>query len=142
MPRMARTLLLLLAALTILPACGGARGAGADAWPFAAPTMFGNYRVTWRTADGAPIPNNEPFRIDVRVAAKDGSPVTGAQVVFQGDMPGHGHGMLREPRTTEVGDGRYRIDGVLLHMAGRWVVHLDVIEGGRAERSTFTLDVE
>ena len=146
---MARTLLGLavlvfaLGALVAVCPPSDVDDANTESWTHATNTMFGTYAVQWRTLDGAPIPNNEPFQLIATVQrVADGSDVLDAQVVFQGDMPGHGHGMLREPRSTELGDGLYRIDGVLLHMAGRWIVHIDVIEAGRAERSTFTLDVD
>ena len=136
-------LVLALGSLTQGCRTGDANDATPESWTHATNTMFGAYTVRWRTLDGDPIPNNEPFQLLAQVQrVSDSSNVAGAQVVFQGDMPGHGHGMLREPRSTELGDGLYRIDGVLLHMAGRWVVHIDVIEDGRAERSTFTLDVD
>ena len=136
-------LVLALGALAVGCRTGDVDATNTDAWTHATNTVFGTYVVRWRTLDGAPVPNNEPFQLLAQVQrVADGSDVLGAQVVFQGDMPGHGHGMLREPRSTELGDGLYRVDGVLLHMAGRWIVHIDVIEAGRAERSTFTLDVD
>jgi hypothetical protein len=146
---MARTLLgwaimvLVVGPLSVGCHTGDSSDTTPESWTHTAHTVFGTYSVQWRTMDGAPIPNNLPFQAIALVQrVADGTNVPDAEVVFQGDMPGHGHGMLREPRATELGDGLYLIDGILLHMAGRWVVHMDVIEGGKAERSTFTLDVD
>ncbi|MEM9383399.1 MAG: FixH family protein [Planctomycetota bacterium] len=107
----------------------------AHAFPFETPrelvTRDGAYLVTWSPA-GASIPINDPFEVDVQVERNDESraPVTGAEVVMTCYMPDHGHGMLREPRSEELGEGRYRVRGLLLHMDGFWTVSISIVEGG------------
>ena len=46
----------------------------------------------------------------------------------EGWMPGHGHGMLRQAVVDELGDGRYRVRGMLFHMPGLWELRVLVIE--------------
>src|SRR5262245_44124840 len=51
-----------------------------------------------------------------------GAPVAGADLAIAGGMPGHGHGLPTEARVTaELGNGRYRIEGLKLNMVGAWV---------------------
>ncbi|MEM7309367.1 MAG: FixH family protein [Planctomycetota bacterium] len=87
----------------------------------------------------APIPLNEPFELDVEVrsSAAHGQAVDGARVYVTGWMPDHQHGMVRQPETTELGGGRYRIEGMLFHMPGHWELRVDVIAGRKPERATF-----
>jgi len=124
-------------------ACGVAASPAADD-PAAAPwgvglTRKGTSEVRWRPAGGA-LPLNEPFSLEVELRdAAAGAPVEGAEVVARCEMPAHGHGMNVEPLSVEVGGGHYRVDGMLLHMTGEWVLALDVIRDGRAEAVTFPL---
>lgn len=124
-------------------ACGGAASPAADE-PTPAPwevalTRKGTTEVRWRPA-GGPLPFNEPFSLEVELRDPEtDAPVAGAEVVARCEMPAHGHGMNVEPLSVEVGEGRYRVDGMLLHMTGDWVLALDVIRDGSAEAVTFPL---
>lgn len=110
--------------------------------PRALTTRDGRYHVTWQAAAGF-VPVNEHFELDVTVARADATraPVTGATVEVDCQMPDHGHGMLREPRATEVGGGAYRVRGMLLHMGGHWTVALTVLEGGVASTADDAIDL-
>jgi cytochrome c peroxidase len=44
-------------------------------------------------------------------------------------MPSHNHGMVLKPRITELSPSELRIDGVLLHMPGRWDLSLTIPDG-------------
>ncbi len=57
-------------------------------------------------------------------------------------MPKHGHGMNFVPQGRELGLGLYRVEGMLLHMRGRWVLGIDVILDGLAETADFELLLE
>ena len=77
-----------------------------------------------------PIPLNQPFELEVRLDAR-GEVVTelvGRTLRVEGWMPGHGHGMLRQAQVDELGDGRYRVRGMLFHMPGAWDLRVMVIE--------------
>ena len=104
-------------------------------------TSNGDYRIEW-CPEPDPIPLNESFELLVRLRDREGELVRGAIVVVRGFMPGHGHGMLRDPRSEELGDGLYRVRGMLLHMTGHWEIRLDVIVGGRASSTSFDLELE
>jgi hypothetical protein len=42
------------------------------------------------------------------------------------DMPAHRHGMNYRTTVTALGDGRFRAEGLMFHMAGRWRLLFDL----------------
>lgn len=119
-----------------------ARAGVAIPTPREAVTRDGLYRVTWQPSGGfAPV--NEHFELDVTVARNDPArtPVDNGAIVVDCQMPDHGHGMLREPRSEALGEGRYKVRGMLLHMGGHWTVALNVIVDGIASTADDTLDL-
>jgi hypothetical protein len=110
--------------------------------PREAVTRDGLYRVTWMPTGGfAPV--NEHFELEVTVARNDSarSPIDNASVVVDCQMPDHGHGMLREPRSEALGEGRYKVRGMLLHMGGHWTVALNLIIDGIASTADDAIDL-
>ena len=85
---------------------------------------------------------HEHFEIEVRVTSSTGAPVEDAQVSARCNMPEHGHGMNVIPRGRELGQGLYRVEGMLLHMRGRWVLGIDVILDGLGETADFEILLE
>jgi hypothetical protein len=105
-------------------------------------TAGGGWEVRWRSGASGILPL-EPFTLEVEVHDAEGRPA-GEDVVVTADaaMPHHGHGMNFVPRTTPLGEGRYRIEGMLFHMRGRWELFVDVERGGLLERAQWTLEAE
>jgi hypothetical protein len=54
-------------------------------------------------------------------------------------MPEHRHGMNYRPTVAATGAGRYRAEGLLFHMPGRWQLLFDVDHNGRTQR--FATDI-
>ena len=105
-------------------------------------TAGGSWSVRWRSGPEGILPL-EPFSLEVEVRDAEGRPpAADVQVSADAAMPHHGHGMNFVPRTTPLGDGRYRIDGLLFHMRGRWELFVDVEDDGLLERAQWTLEVE
>ena len=44
-------------------------------------------------------------------------------------MPEHRHGMNYQPRISTLGDGRFRVEGLMFHMSGRWQLEFEVQNG-------------
>jgi len=65
-----------------------------------------------------------------------------AELLVEATMPAHRHGMNYKPTVTREGPGRWRADGLLLHMPGEWQFRFDIREDGRTERLTDTLVVK
>lgn len=57
-------------------------------------------------------------------------------------MPEHRHGMNYRPSVTALGDGRYRAEGLLFHMPGRWEYRFELRGGGGTERFAHAVRVE
>jgi hypothetical protein len=93
------------------------------------------YVVAWRGP--APLPLAEFFALDFAVCARDGRTVASPRV--DATMPAHGHGMNYRPSITALGDGRFRADGLLLHMPGQWQLTFDV-GGGETFGDTLVVD--
>ncbi len=102
----------------------------------------GTYEVRWQSGPEGILPL-EPFVLEVEVRTADGRPLAAdAVVTADAAMPHHGHGMNFVPRVTPLGDGRYRVEGMLFHMRGRWELFVDVERDGVLERAQWTLEVE
>ena len=101
----------------------------------------GRWRIAWRPV-GGPLPVSQPCVIDLRITDADGRPLDDrVEVVFDAEMPHHGHGMNVEPRVTRAGND-WLVEGILLHMPGRWEASVDVTLDGEIERAQWTLDIE
>lgn len=117
----ARNLLLFLF-VTLLPACSGQID---DSDP--------PIRV-WMPEGGAPLNQVFSFEIDPQ-----GYELTGVDA----DMPAHGHGINTTPVFEKLENGRYRIDGMALHMPGAWELYFDLkADDGSSFRMTYPLDLD
>lgn len=103
----------------------------------------GTYIVRWEPIGGL-IPDAEPFSIAVEAVRRDGAELASDVIVMaDAEMPHHGHGMNLVP-TVRPGPlpGTFLVDGLLLHMSGRWTFAIDIEEHGILERAQWVLDVE
>jgi hypothetical protein len=115
--------------------CGGALpGPGREAVESAA------YVVVYRPRP-APIAVGRHFSLDLAVCPRGDAPPP-ETVRVDALMPEHRHGMNYAPAVTAEADGRYRADGLLLHMPGRWELVFEVRARGRADRLTRSLELE
>lgn len=61
----------------------------------------------------------EHFAVEYAVCPKPGA-ATPPAVSVDAWMPAHRHGMNYRPAIRALGDGRFRAEGLLLHMPGHW----------------------
>ena len=73
--------------------------------------------VSYRTVP-AKIAVGEPFVLELAACARKGA--LPSQVRLDAHMPEHKHGMNYKPSVVAAGPGRYRSEGWLFHMPGRW----------------------
>ena len=74
------------------------------------------------------------------ITAPDGTPVTDASISIDGGMPQHGHGLPTNPQMTEnLGEGRYRIEGVRFNMRGWWEFKLAITTPEASDTITFNM---
>jgi hypothetical protein len=114
--------------------CGAGLGAGA------ARAESEHYTVVYRTVPDS-VAVGRPFALDAEVCPKGAAvPLSGLRVDAQ--MPAHRHGMNYRATVTAEGAGRYRAEGLLFHMPGRWRFVFDLDASGVHERATRDLAVE
>lgn len=103
----------------------------------------GSYLVRFRPAP-APVPENEPFGLEVWVLDAGDEPRLAADVELAVDagMPEHGHGMNREPKVKRLGPGHFAVTGMLFHMPGDWELYFDVTRGALTERAQTELTLD
>ena len=76
----------------------------------------------------------------VRLSARDGTPVSQAKVAFDGGMPQHGHGFPTRPRVTrEVSPGVYVLEGLKFSMTGWWDMRLAIQSGDVSDTAVFNV---
>ncbi len=75
-------------------------------------------------AQPAAIPLAEPFALEIELCAPGGGPTRLSKV--DADMPEHRHGMNYAPSLIDKGEGRYRAEGFVFHMPGRWRLRFEI----------------
>ncbi len=99
-----------------------------------------HYTVVFR-AEPARVAVGRTFALEAQVCAKGAAaPPTGLRV--DAHMPAHRHGMNYRPTVVAAGEGRFRAEGLLFHMPGRWQFVFDLDAPGAHERITKDLLLE
>lgn len=88
----------------------------------------GPVQLAWR-AEPLKITTGQPFVLHLQLC-----PSTAVLTRVDATMPEHRHGMNYQPSLHALGDGRWRVDGLLWHMAGRWELQFDVQHEARTHR--------
>jgi hypothetical protein len=101
-------------------------------WPAdaEASSSAGPVQARW-TTEPAAVQVGEPFVLLVELC-----PATAQLKGVDASMPEHRHGMNYKPTFTAVGEGRWRVEGMVWHMAGRWELRLDTQLGDVPYRLT------
>ncbi len=81
-------------------------------------------QVRW-DVEGGPIEVGRHFALQIQVCPK-----TATLVRVDASMPEHRHGMNYRPSIKAVAPGRWRVEGMMFHMPGRWELQLDVATQG------------
>ena len=92
-------------------------------------------QAAWKV-EGAPIAVGRHFAIDVRLC-----PASAVLTRVDASMPEHRHGMNYRPSVKPLGDGRWRAEGLMFHMPGRWELQFDVQAADGSERLLDTIEL-
>jgi hypothetical protein len=103
------------AAACTLPASAGVALSGADV------------QLAWQAVP-APIAVSRPFQLVVTIC-----PANSRLSRVDATMPEHRHGMNYRPSLRPLEGGRWAVEGMLWHMAGRWELRFDVEADGRVQ---------
>ena len=99
----------------------------------AAQSKYYDYALAYRTQPGN-IEIGEQFTVEPALCQKDGAAAPDS-VRIDAHMPEHRHGMNDRTNVTG-GNGKYRAEGLMFHMPGRWEYILQVRASGSAARLT------
>ena len=91
----------------------------------------------------SPVPGiavNKHFGLDVTACPKPG--VSGPlQLRVDARMPAHQHGMNYKPTISSSAPGKYKAEGLMFHMPGRWELMFEVEAGGKTDKLAKTVDL-
>jgi hypothetical protein len=89
-----------------------------------------------------PIPMQDIHSWVLKVSTVDGTPVTNAEILVDGDMPEHGHGLPTQPEVLqELEEGTYLVEGMKFSMPGWWTITFVITAGDMQDRVTFNLSL-
>jgi len=96
--------------------------------------------VLWMATRPAVVPIGREFAVDALLCAKGAA---GADALsFDAWMPAHRHGMNSRPSVKPLGGGRWRAEGYLFHMPGRWQFTFEIDTASGRERLTRDVDLD
>ena len=88
----------------------------------------GSVQAVWQ-AEPSPITVGRPFALWVTLC-----PADAVLLRVDATMPEHRHGMNYRPSLKPLGEGGWRVEGLLWHMSGRWELTLDLQAKGQDHR--------
>jgi hypothetical protein len=143
-------LLTALIATACALSCAAAQPCGADLR--GAQTIESEHYVLAYRTQPAKIVVSKHFSIDFVTCAKGNAPAPDG-VSVDAFMPEHGHGMNYKAAVKPAGSDnkaaskpvkspRFRADGLMFHMPGRWDLTFDVQGAGKTERLTRSIVIE
>lgn len=86
-----------------------------------------------------PIAVAQHFALDIAVCAKSAAKPEAIKVDAQ--MPEHRHGMNYAPEVKPLGPGRWRAEGLMFHMPGKWEFVFEIRAAGRSDRLASALSL-
>ena len=83
------------------------------------------------------------LQISIRTLKGEGKPSGGPYELtfFDARMPDHNHGMVVQPKISQLDDLHWKVEGFKLHMKGLWQFYLTVKVGKTEEKVSFDLDI-
>ena len=104
------------------------------------PSEKGIFAVSIELEAGGDVKQGELHNWIVAVKTPDSKAVDGAKITVDGGMPQHGHGLPTAPQMTgELGEGRYRVEGVKFNMGGWWELKFAISAPQGDDRVVFNL---
>ena len=100
----------------------------------------GRYSVKFRPVP-AKIAVGQHFSLELAVCSNGGAPPPDA-VEVDAQMPEHRHGMNYKASIKPGASGRYRADGLMFHMPGRWEIIFELRAAGVTDRATHSEVIE
>lgn len=101
-------------------------------------TQEGEFVTTTVRSENDPIQLNTLHRWIITLQTPEGMMIEDANIIFDGGMPQHGHGLPTTPAVTSyLGNGEYLVEGVRFQMPGWWQLNLTVEVDGNVDAFDF-----
>ena len=127
-------------AMMMIHGTGAKRPAASEFGLGPRPSSAGGYVATLEPAKPLRPRQMQTVRVTVRDA--EGRAIDEAQILVDGGMPQHGHGLPTRPRVTRnLGDGIYQIEGVRFNMGGWWEFKVTIATDRGEDTVTFNLSL-
>lgn len=89
-----------------------------------------------------PIAINRIHSWLLHIDTVDGQPLENAEIIVDGGMPAHAHGLPTQPRVVaNLGEGNYRLEGMRFHMPGSWEITITIEANGTTDRVVIALEL-
>jgi hypothetical protein len=99
----------------------------------------GIYKVAIEPEGGA-VKQGEMHSWVIALKSAQNAPVEDAKFAVDGGMPQHHHGLPTSPEvTTNLGGGKYRLEGVKFNMSGWWELRLAIESPAGSDKATFNI---
>ncbi len=100
-----------------------------------------NYQIIF-SPKTTQIPLNQYFDMDVQIKSAMGQTLKfPIKLSIDAGMAAHNHGMNSKPMIESLGQGKYKISGLLFHMSGKWFFEFSVQRGVIFDKTKITLEV-
>lgn len=99
-----------------------------------------NYALVFRSVPEKVV-TGKHFAVELALCAKTGAALP-ESVRVDANMPDHRHGMNYKTVVTGTGPQRYRAEGLMFHMPGRWEYVFEVRSAGETERITTSVTLQ
>jgi len=96
--------------------------------------------ILWMATRPAVPPVGAEFAVDAALCAR--GQATAEALRLDAWMPAHRHGMNSRPSVEALGGGRWRAEGFLFHMPGRWQFTVEIDTAAGRERLTRDVDID
>ncbi len=100
-----------------------------------------NYQIIF-SPKTAQIPLNQYFDMDVQIKSAMGQTLKfPIKLSIDAGMAAHNHGMNSKPMIESLGQGKYKVKGLLFHMSGEWFLEFSIQRGVTFDKTKITLEV-
>jgi len=102
----------------------------------------GNYSIAF-SPPSTSMPLNQYFDMDVLVKGPTEQflayPVT---LKIDAGMKAHNHGMNVNPKVIRLGNGHFKVEGMMFHMPGKWFLRFFIYRGAMSDKAELNVVIQ
>ena len=86
------------------------------------------------------MPLNQYFDLEVQIKGSTHQTITfPLELEIDAGMKAHNHGMNVSPKIINLGNGKFKVEGMLFHMPGKWFLSFTIRRGTLSEKAEINL---